>query len=67
MPAPTWAQLAGILSSWLLPRSDVTVKAWYPTPAAMVAAGDASFVAGDVVEAGGYRYVVAPSGVTSSR
>lgn len=71
MPAPTWAQFAGILSSWLLPRSDVTVKAWYPTPAAMVAAGDAgygdaSFAPGDVVEAGGYRYVVAASGATDN-
>ena len=64
MPAPTWAQFAGQLTQWLLPRSDVTVKAWYPTPAAMVAAGDASFAPGDVVEAGGYRYMVAASGAT---
>ena len=71
MPAPTWAQFAGQLTQWLLPRSDVTVKAWYPTPAAMVAAGDAgygdtAFAPGDIVEAGGYRYVVAASGATDN-
>ena len=71
MPAPTWAQFAGQLTQWLLPRTDVTVKAWYPTPAAMVAAGDAgygdtSFAPGDIVEAGGYRYMVAASGATDN-
>lgn len=48
-----------ILSDTLLPRDDMRVKAWFASPAALMASGATGYATGDEIDAGGYRYRVA--------